>query len=70
MKVLALTRLLNPKADIRCASGREIHLKGKEKLMFYAVDSIFAQGYLTADGQTIDDTIKIITDAGFQYCIE
>ena len=70
LKVLALTRLLNPKSDIRCAAGRETYLKGKEKLMFYAVDSIFAEGYLTVDGQTLDDTIKIITDAGFQYCIE
>jgi biotin synthase len=38
--------------------------------MFYAADSIFASGYLTADGQGIDDTIKMITDAGFQYYVE
>jgi len=70
LKVLAITRLLNPKSEIRCAAGRETYLKGKEELMFYAVDSIFAQGYLTVDGQTLDDTIKTITDLGFQYCIE
>ena len=34
------------------------------------VDSIFASGYLTADGQGISDTIKTITDAGFTYEIE
>jgi biotin synthase len=70
LKVLCLSRLLMPKSDIRCAAGREVYLKGKEKLMFYAVDSIFASGYLTADGQSIEDTIKLITDAGFQYKIE
>jgi biotin synthase len=70
LKVLCLARLLIPEADIRCAAGREVYLKGKEKWMFYAVDSIFASGYLTAGGQSIDDTIKVITDAGFQYRIE
>ncbi|MDR1595036.1 MAG: biotin synthase BioB [Prevotellaceae bacterium] len=69
LKILCLARLLTPKSDIRCAAGREVYLKGKEKLMFYAVDSIFASGYLTADGQSIDDTIKLVTDAGFQYKI-
>ncbi len=43
LKVLCLARLLNPKSDIRCAGGREIYLKGKEKWMFYAVDSILLQ---------------------------
>lgn len=70
LKVLCLARLLTPESDIRCAAGREVYLKGKEKWMFYAADSIFASGYLTADGQSIEDTIKMITDAGFQYCIE
>jgi biotin synthase len=70
LKILCLARLLVPKSDIRCAAGREVYLKGKEKLMFYAVDSIFASGYLTAGGQSIEDTIKLITDAGFEYRIE
>lgn len=70
LKVLCLARLLIPKADIRCAAGRELYLKGREKEMFCAVDSIFASGYLTAGGQSIEETIKIIVDAGFQYRIE
>lgn len=70
IKVLCLARLLNPKADIRCAAGREIHIRDKQNLMFYAVNSIFASGYLTADGQNIDDTIKLIEDSGFEYEIE
>lgn len=31
MKVLCLARLLVPKADIRCAAGREVYFKGEEK---------------------------------------
>ena len=70
IKILCLTRLLNPKADVRCAAGREIHIKDKQNLMFKAVNSIFASGYLTANGQNIDDTIKLIKDSGFEYEIE
>lgn len=70
MKVLCLARLLVPKADIRCAAGREVYFKGEEKTLLKVVDSIFASGYLTAGGQGIEETIKAITDAGFTYEIE
>lgn len=70
MKVLCLARLLVPKSDIRCAAGREVYFKGEEKKLLSVVDSIFASGYLTEDGQGIEDTIKAITDAGFTYEIE
>ena len=70
LKVLCLARLLNPYADIRCAAGREVYLKGREKELFCAVDSIFASGYLTAGGQGIDDTIRAVLEAGFEYCVE
>jgi len=70
LKILCLARLLLPKSDIRCAAGREVYLKDREKEMFCAVDSIFASGYLTTDGESIEETIKIIKDAGFEYDIE
>ncbi len=70
MKVLCLARLLVPKADIRCAAGREVYFKGEEKMLLRVVDSIFASGYLTAGGQGIKDTIQTIEDAGFTYEIE
>ena len=70
MKVLCLARLMAPQSDIRCAAGREVYFKGREKELLSIVDSIFASGYLTADGQGISDTIKTITDAGFTYEIE
>ena len=68
MKVLCLARLMVPQSDIRCAAGREVYFKGMESMLFRVVDSIFASGYLTADGQGIDDTMKMIADAG--YCGE
>ncbi|MCL2042946.1 MAG: biotin synthase BioB [Treponema sp.] len=70
LKILCLTRLLLPKSDIRCAAGREVYLKGWEKELFCVVDSVFASGYLTTDGDGIDETIKVIKDAGFEYYIE
>ena len=70
MKVLCLARLLVPKADIRCAAGREVYFKVEEKNLLSVVDSIFASGYLTEGGQGIEDTLKTITDAGFTYEIE
>lgn len=70
MKVLCLARLMVPKADIRCAAGREVYFKGREAELLSVVDSIFASGYLTADGQGMKDTIQTILDAGFTYDIE
>ena len=70
MKVLCLARLLVPKADIRCAAGREVYFKGEENMLLRVVDSIFASGYLTAGGQGIRDTIQAIEAAGFTYKIE
>ena len=70
LKVLCLARLLVPTSDIRCAAGREIYFKGREKELLTVVNSIFASGYLTADGQGIEDTIKTITDAGFTCEVE
>ncbi|MBQ5332729.1 MAG: biotin synthase BioB [Oscillospiraceae bacterium] len=70
MKVLCLARLMLPKSDIRCAAGREIYFKGEEKKLLSVVDSIFASGYLTESGQGIEDTIRAVTDAGFECEIE
>lgn len=70
LKILCLARLMVPKADIRAAADREIHIRDKQNMMFYVVNSIFASGYLTEDGQSIEDAIKLIKDSGFEYEIE
>lgn len=69
-KVLCLARLMLPKADIRCAAGREVYFKGHEETLFKVVDSIFAAGYLTADGQGIDDTLRLIASLGYEGAVE
>ena len=48
----------------------KFYFKGMEPELFKVVDSIFASGYLTAGGQGIDDTMKMIKDAGFDGEIE
>jgi biotin synthase len=70
LKALCLARIIMPAADIRCAAGREVYLKGREKDLFSVVDSIFASGYLTADGETIESTLRAIENAGFEYTVE
>jgi biotin synthase len=70
LKVLCLARLLLPEKDIRAAAGRELYLKSREKEMFMIADSIFASGYLTAGGQSVDEAIKLVTGAGFACRIE
>jgi biotin synthase len=70
LKILCLARLLLPEKDIRAAAGRELYLKGYEKEMLMIVDSIFASGYLTAGGQSVDEAIKLVTGAGFSYHIQ
>ena len=69
-KVLCLARLMLPKADIRCAAGREVYFAGHEKTLFRIVDSIFAAGYLTAAGQGIDDTLRLIASLGYEGAVE
>lgn len=71
MKVLCLARINGSTIRYRCGCLEEkFTLKDDEKELLSIVDSIFASGYLTADGQGISDTIKTITDAGFTYEIE
>ncbi|MDR1726791.1 MAG: biotin synthase BioB [Acidobacteriota bacterium] len=66
LKVLCLARFTAPRADVRCAAGREVYLAGHEREMFMAVDSVFASGYLTAGGQGVEDTLRLIREAGFE----
>jgi biotin synthase len=70
IKVLCLARLMLPKSDIRCAAGREVYFKGHEKTLFKIADSIFASGYLTEGGQSLEETFRTIEAAGFTWQVE
>lgn len=66
LKVLSAFRLAVPKAEIRAAAGREYHIRSLQSLCLYPANSLFAQGYLTAGGDTVGATKQMIEDAGFE----
>jgi biotin synthase len=65
LKVLAMMRFVNPKAEIRIAGGREVNLRSLQPLGLYAANSIFVQGYLTTPGQGADKDHAMLADLGF-----
>jgi len=66
LKVLAMFRLVHPRADLRAAGGREVTLRALQPLALYAVNSIFTAGYLTTPGAAPGDDQRMILDAGFE----
>jgi biotin synthase len=66
LRTLALMRLINPRAEIRTAGGREGHLRSLEALALYPTNSLFVEGYLTTRGDAVEDTYRMIRDAGFE----
>lgn len=65
LRVLCLYRFLNPKAEIRIAAGREMHLRSMEVMALYPANSLFLDGYLNAKGSDRSRTFQMIKDAGF-----
>lgn len=65
LKVLCAFRFAVPRTEIRAAGGREYHLRSLQSLCLYAVNSVFARGYLTTGGDDVDTTIQMIEDSGF-----
>jgi biotin synthase len=66
LRALALMRLVNPRAEIRVAAGREGHLRALQPLALWPANSLFVEGYLTTRGDAVDDTYRMIRDAGFE----
>ncbi|MDH3521925.1 MAG: hypothetical protein OEM49_15860, partial [Myxococcales bacterium] len=66
LRILCLMRLINPRAEIRVAAGREGHLRGLEALALWPANSLFVEGYLTTRGDTAADAYRMIRDAGFE----
>ena len=65
LRVLCLYRFLNPKAEIRIAAGREVHLRSMEVMALYPANSLFVEGYLNTRGASRRQTLQMIKDAGF-----
>jgi biotin synthase len=66
LRALALMRLINPRAEIRVAGGREGHLRALGALALWPANSLFVEGYLTTRGDAVSDTYRMIRDAGFE----
>ncbi|MCA9409437.1 MAG: biotin synthase BioB, partial [Candidatus Omnitrophica bacterium] len=66
LRILCLFRFLNPKAEIRIAAGRELHLRDMEVLALYPGNSLFLDGYLNTKGEQTLKTLQMIKDAGFK----
>lgn len=66
LRVLCMFRFVNPDAEIRCAAGREFHLRSMEVMCLYAANSIFLDGYLNGRGAERRRTYQMLRDAGFE----
>ena len=66
LKVLCMFRLVNPRAELRIAGGRELHLRSLQPLGLYPANSIFVGDYLTTKGQIPDADYAMIRDMGFK----
>lgn len=66
LKVLCLFRFINPTREIRIAGGREVNMRSLQPLGLYPANSIFVGDYLTTEGQSQSDDIKMLKDAGFE----
>ena len=66
LKAMAMFRLVNPRAELRAAGGREAVLGSMQPLALFAVNSIFTQGYLTTAGQGTSRDLEMLTQAGFE----
>lgn len=65
LRVLCMVRLVNPRAEVRIAAGREHHLRSMQALALWPANSLFMDGYLLSEGDTAEQTIGMILDAGF-----
>ena len=70
LKILCLTRFLNPQSEVRAAGGWEYHMRELKPLALYAADSIFVTGYLTTGGTSVSEVCQMIADMGFESTIE
>jgi biotin synthase len=66
LRILCLTRLVNPTQEIRISAGREEHIRSLQPLALYAANSIFVSGYLTEPGQEYQEAWQMIQDLGFE----
>jgi biotin synthase len=66
LRILAMVRFACPKAELRMAGGREMHLRSLQPLALHVANSLFLGDYLTSEGQAARADLEMIADAGFR----
>ncbi len=66
LRILAMVRMAAPDREVRMAGGREMHLRSLQPLALNVVNSLFLGDYLTSEGQSALDDLRMIRDAGFE----
>jgi biotin synthase len=67
IKTIAVWRFIMPKAILKIAGGREVHLKDKDRLALKAgANGIITGGYLTTGGNTPNKDIAMIREIGLK----
>ena len=66
LRILSMLRLLNPKAEIRMAAGRETYLGERQGEAFAAANSLFVSGYLNVQGSPAAETVSLIQNSGYE----
>lgn len=65
LKIIALVRLMLPKADIVVCGGREKNLRELTPLIFAAgANGMMVGNYLTTKGRMVDDDLRMLADLG------
>lgn len=60
-----MVRFAAPDKEIRMAGGREMHLRSLQPTALRVVNSLFLGDYLTSEGQSAVDDLRMIQDSGF-----
>lgn len=67
LKTVALFRLINPRATIKIAGGRERNLGDFQGMALRAgANGMIIGGYLTTSGRMVEDDLKMVHQAGFE----
>ncbi len=67
VKTIAIFRFIHPKANIKLAGGRELNLGAyfQEKALRGGADGLVVGGYLTTDGNPVEEDRAMLEHAGF-----
>lgn len=65
LKIISLARFILPDKDIKVAGGREKNLRDMQSFIFFAgANSIMVGGYLTTQGRSYEEDLRMIADLG------